>query len=187
MLQVREMEAKLKQYGISEMTTNPQDYISRKDHARISDSRVAAREADLQVHLSQTHLTPCMCISLADSLRTRCLSSRPAGMTQPGALDTMLVHEPQWLMAYMLLEKRTCGPDAVDTTLAHESGRQLACVLLDKQSCRTITVRCQPFLCMRVSGRWLISCMVNLSVQNVLGGPSDTAIQLPASADNHLQ
>ena len=43
------MEAKLKQYGISEMTTNPQDFISRKDHARISDARVAAREADLQV------------------------------------------------------------------------------------------------------------------------------------------
>ncbi|KAL3149782.1 hypothetical protein ABBQ38_013608 [Trebouxia sp. C0009 RCD-2024] len=46
--QVREMESKLKQYGISEMTTNPQDFISRKDHARICDSRVSAREADLQ-------------------------------------------------------------------------------------------------------------------------------------------
>ena len=43
------MEAKLKQYGISEMTTNPQDFISRKDHARITDARVSAREADLQV------------------------------------------------------------------------------------------------------------------------------------------
>lgn len=48
-VQVREMESKLKQYGISEMTTNPQDFISRKDHARICDSRVSAREADLQV------------------------------------------------------------------------------------------------------------------------------------------
>ena len=43
------MESKLKQYGISEMTTNPQDFISRKDHARICDARVSAREADLQV------------------------------------------------------------------------------------------------------------------------------------------
>ena len=43
------MDSKLKQYGISEMTTNPQDFISRKDHARICDSRVSAREADLQV------------------------------------------------------------------------------------------------------------------------------------------
>lgn len=48
-VQVREMESKLKQYGVSEMTTNPQDFISRKDHARICDSRVSAREADLQV------------------------------------------------------------------------------------------------------------------------------------------
>ena len=55
-VQVREMEAKLKQYGISEMTTNPQDFISRKDHARICDARVAAREADLQV--SQTPFAP---------------------------------------------------------------------------------------------------------------------------------
>ena len=53
-VQVREMEAKLKQYGISEMTTNPQDFISRKDHSRICDARVSAREADLQVgHHSQ--------------------------------------------------------------------------------------------------------------------------------------
>lgn len=43
------MESKLKQYGISEMTTNPEDFISRKDHARICESRVSAREADLQV------------------------------------------------------------------------------------------------------------------------------------------
>lgn len=50
------MESKLKQYGISEMTTNPQDYISRKDHARICDSRVSAREADLQVSLALSHL-----------------------------------------------------------------------------------------------------------------------------------
>ena len=49
-VQVKDMEAKLKQYGISEMTTNPQDYISRKDHARICDARVATREADLQVN-----------------------------------------------------------------------------------------------------------------------------------------
>ena len=48
------MESKLKQYGISEMTTNPQDFISRKDHARICDSRVSAREADLQVGLGYT-------------------------------------------------------------------------------------------------------------------------------------
>ncbi len=57
------MEAKLKQYGISEMTTNPQDYISRKDHARICDARVSAREADLQVPV----LLPCctaVCLSV---------------------------------------------------------------------------------------------------------------------------
>ena len=52
------MESKLKQYGISEMTTNPQDFISRKDHARICDSRVSAREADLQV--SSRHPPQCM-------------------------------------------------------------------------------------------------------------------------------
>ena len=55
------MESKLKQYGISEMTTNPQDYISRKDHARISDSRVSAREADLQVSLLPPVHAPKLC------------------------------------------------------------------------------------------------------------------------------
>jgi len=52
-MQVREMEAKLKQYGISEMTTNPQDFISRKDHARICDARVSA---------------PCLSVSLPVSV-----------------------------------------------------------------------------------------------------------------------
>ena len=67
-MQVREMEAKLKQYGISEMTTNPQDFISRKDHARICDARVSAREADLQV----TILLPCC--------TTVCLSAHEADL-----------------------------------------------------------------------------------------------------------
>lgn len=48
-LQLRELELKLKQYGNSEMTTNPQDFISRKDHARLVDARINGREADLQV------------------------------------------------------------------------------------------------------------------------------------------
>lgn len=48
-LQLRELELKLKQYGNSEMTTNPQDFISRKDHARLIDARINGREADLQV------------------------------------------------------------------------------------------------------------------------------------------
>ncbi len=56
------MEAKLKQYGISEMTTNPQDFISRKDHARICDARVSAREADLQVTV-----LPLVCLSVCQS------------------------------------------------------------------------------------------------------------------------
>ena len=49
LLQLRELELKLKQYGNSEMTTNPQDFISRKDHARLTDARINGREADLQV------------------------------------------------------------------------------------------------------------------------------------------
>jgi len=57
------MEAKLKQYGISEMTTNPQDFISHKDHARICDARVSAREADLQVTV-----LPLVCLSVCLSL-----------------------------------------------------------------------------------------------------------------------
>ena len=64
------MEAKLKQYGISEMTTNPQDFISRKDHARICDARVSAREADLQVTvLSFVCLSTCLlvCLSAQDA------------------------------------------------------------------------------------------------------------------------
>ena len=71
------MEAKLKQYGISEMTTNPQDYISRKDHARICDARVSAREADLQVTL-----LPLVCLPLCLFV---CRGSRPAGRC-PAAL-----------------------------------------------------------------------------------------------------
>ena len=51
-VQLRELELKLKQYGNSEMTTNPQDFISRKDHARLIDARINGREADLQVCLA---------------------------------------------------------------------------------------------------------------------------------------
>ncbi len=71
-MQVREMEAKLKQYGISEMTTNPQDYISRKDHACICDARVSAREADLQVTV-----LPLVCLSISQSV---CLSAWEADL-----------------------------------------------------------------------------------------------------------
>ena len=108
-MQVREMEAKLKQYGISEMTTNPQDFISRKDHARICDARVSAREADLQV----TILLPCcttVCLSAHEAdlqvtvLCFVCLSiclflcrgSRPAGLClalcQSACLCSLSIH-----------------------------------------------------------------------------------------------
>ncbi len=85
-MQVREMEAKLKQYGISEMTTNPQDYISRKDHARICDARVSAREADLQVTV-----LPLVCLSVNQSVcLSVCLGSRPAGHCSAPCLSVSL-------------------------------------------------------------------------------------------------
>ena len=49
LLVVQELEIQIKQYGISEVTVNPQDYISRNEHARICDSRVSARDSELQV------------------------------------------------------------------------------------------------------------------------------------------
>jgi len=96
-MQVREMEAKLKQYGISEMTTNPQDFISRKDHARICDARVSAREADLQV----TILLPCC--------TTVCLSACLSVCPRSGSAGHCLVLCLSVYLSVSLPGKQTCG------------------------------------------------------------------------------
>ena len=69
---VQELEIQIKQYGISEVTVNPQDYISRNEHARICDSRVSARDSELQVGIRHVHLSALIMAQVVARLADAC-------------------------------------------------------------------------------------------------------------------